>query len=376
MRTPSLLIELARAMALLNRKSYQDATSKAAQSKSSWTPKARWYNGGNCGERRRDVERRAIVIGGAGFIGSHLVDRLATEGFRVLVIDNGSTGSLDNLAQWADHKAVRVLVSDITDPLPPDHFGWRSADVVLHLASPASPVHYRRLSLETLRVNSLGTWHALELAQALGARFVLASTSEVYGDPEVSPQPESYWGHVNPVGPRACYDESKRFGEALTMEWRRRYGLDVRILRFFNCYGPRMQIEDGRVVPNFVRQALSGEALTIYGDGSQTRSFCYVSDEVEAIWRAATYPDLDGEILNVGNPEEHTIREFAEIVARVVGVPLKTAHGPLPPDDPTNRCPDISRARHVLGWEPVVALEDGLRRTIADFERRGVGAAR
>lgn len=312
-----------------------------------------------------------MVIGGAGFIGSHLVDRLVEEGFVVLVVDNASTGRFENLSRWAGTRDVRIDTADITDPLPADGFGLRTADLVFHLASPASPVHYRRLALETLRVNSVGTWHALELAQRWGARLVLASTSEVYGDPEVTPQPESYWGHVNPVGPRACYDESKRFGEALTMEWHRRHGLDVRILRFFNCYGPRMQLEDGRVVPNFVTQALSGQPLTIYGDGSQTRSFCYVSDEVDAIWRAASLPGLAGEIINVGNPEEHTIREFAEIVARVAGVPLTVAHNPLPPDDPTNRCPDISRARDLLAWEPRVSLTDGLTRTIADFRARG-----
>lgn len=316
------------------------------------------------------MQRNAVVIGGAGFIGSHLVDRLVREEFVVTVVDNVATGNWDNLAQWAGNPRVTPVTHDLSEPLPKILWDLGQAECVFHLASPASPVHYRRLSLETLKVNSLGTWHALEWAERLGARFILASTSEVYGDPEVRPQPETYWGHVNPVGERACYDESKRFAETLTMEWRRRYGLDVRILRFFNCYGPRMQIDDGRVVPNFIRQALSGNPLTVYGTGLQTRSFCFVSDEVDAIVRAATYDGLAGEVINIGNPEEHTIQEFAEIVARVANVPLMTQFAPLPPDDPTNRRPDITKARRLLHWQPVVELEDGLRQTIADFQAR------
>lgn len=312
--------------------------------------------------------QRAVVIGGAGFIGSHLVDRLVAEDYEVLVLDNEATGSFSNLSRWQGDPRVRTERFDITRPIPPEAFGWSKARYVFHLASPASPVHYRRLSLETLRANSEGTWHALELTRTLSARFILASTSEVYGDPEISPQPESYWGHVNPVGVRACYDESKRFAEAYTMEWHRRHGTDVRILRFFNCYGPRMQTEDGRVVPNFIMQALRGEPLTIYGSGQQTRSFCYVSDEVDGIYRAASKDGLAGEIINIGNPEEHTIQEFAEIVARVAGVSLQTVPRPLPPDDPTNRCPDISKARALLGWSPQVSLEDGLEATIAYFK--------
>ena len=321
------------------------------------------------------MQETCVVIGGAGFIGSHLVDKLVGEHqARVLVLDNESTGSFANLERWRGNDRVQIERADITDPLPAHRFGLTRADIVFHLASPASPVHYRRLSIETLLVNSVGTLHGLEWANELGARFVLASTSEVYGDPEVSPQTEAYWGHVNPVGFRACYDESKRFGEALTMEWHRRHRLDVRILRFFNCYGPRMQMDDGRVVPNFVAQALRGEPLTVYGDGSQTRSFCYVSDEVEAIYRAATRPNLSGQIINIGNPEEHTIREFAEIVAKVARVPFRTERGALPPDDPTNRRPDISRAETLLDWRPTVSLEEGLRRTIADFKDRGAAS--
>jgi nucleoside-diphosphate-sugar epimerase len=309
--------------------------------------------------------KNALVTGGAGFIGSHLVDRLVSEGFQVWALDNLATGSWDNLAQH-DEKSVHRIFSDVSEPWD---FGAlpASVDWVFHLASPASPVHYRRLAVETLMVNSQGTKHALDAARRWNARFLLASTSESYGDPTVSPQPETYWGHVNPVGPRSCYDESKRFGEALTAEYVRSYGLDARILRFFNCYGPRMQSEDGRVVPNFVRQALAGQPLTVYGDGHQTRSFCYVSDEVDAIWRAAVTENLTGEIINIGNPEERTILNFAEAVAAVAGIPLIVEPRPLPPDDPTNRCPDITKARNLLGWEPQVGLEEGLKATFAYF---------
>ncbi|MCY0879231.1 MAG: GDP-mannose 4,6-dehydratase [Firmicutes bacterium] len=307
----------------------------------------------------------AVVTGGAGFVGSHLVDRLMQEGWRVWVLDNCSTGTWANLAHHASDRLVRVTW-DVSQPWPRPQLPER-ADVVFHLASPASPVHYRRLAVETLMVNSVGTKHALDAALDWGARFVLTSTSEAYGDPQVSPQPESYWGHVNPVGPRSCYDESKRFAEALTSEYVRSFKLDARILRLFNCYGPRMQREDGRVVPNFVWQALQGKPLTVYGDGQQTRSFCYVSDEVEAIWRAAIVDGLAGEVINIGNPEERTIRHFAEVVAEVAGIPLTIEWRPLPPDDPTNRCPDIAKARTLLQWEPQVSLTDGLRETLKYF---------
>ncbi len=313
----------------------------------------------------------AVILGGAGFMASHLVDRLVAEGQNAVVLDNFCTGSRTNLANHLAHPdRVRILDRDVSEPFTAASLGIADAATVYQMASPASPVHYRRLSLETLTANALGALHGLRLAQELGARFVLASTSEVYGDPEMSPQSESYWGRVNPIGERACYDEGKRFSEALTMEWHRRHGLDVRILRFFNCYGPRMQTEDGRVVPNFISQALAGEPLTVYGDGRQTRSFCYVSDEVDGIYRAATRPDLGGMVFNIGNPEEHTILEFAQIVADVAGVPLTTVGKPLPSDDPTHRRPDIARARHLLGWEPKVSLRDGLRRTIAEFRMR------
>ncbi|MBX5466992.1 MAG: GDP-mannose 4,6-dehydratase [Firmicutes bacterium] len=314
--------------------------------------------------------RTAIVTGGAGFIGSHLVDRLVAEGWdQVVVLDNLVTGSWENLAGHHPDR-VRRIFHDVCEPWDETAWNLEGVDLVVHLASPASPVHYRRLALETMWANSRGTGHALEVARRFNARFILGSTSETYGDPLVSPQDEGYWGNVNPIGPRACYDESKRFGEALTMEYHRRYGLDVRILRFFNCYGPRMQQEDGRVVPNFIRQALTGEPLTVYGDGSQTRSFCYVSDEVEAIFQAAVRPGLAGEVFNVGNPEERTILSFAELVADLVGVPLRTVKAPLPADDPKSRCPNIQKARQLLGWEPKVPLREGLRRTIEYFRAR------
>ncbi len=313
--------------------------------------------------------KTALVTGGAGFIGSHLVDRLVSEGIRVVVLDNLATGNWDNLAHHDEQHVTRVLW-DVSEPWPDDILP-RAVDWVFHLASPASPVHYRRLAVQTLMVNSVGTKHALDFALRSHARFILASTSESYGDPEVSPQPETYWGRVNPVGPRSCYDESKRFGEALTSEYVRTYDLDARILRFFNCYGPRMQAEDGRVVPNFVRQALQGEALTVYGTGQQTRSFCYVSDEVDGIWRAAVADGIAGEIINIGNPEERTILNFAEMVADIAGITLQIEPRPLPPDDPTNRCPDISKARRILGWEPRTDLRVGLEETFRFFRSQG-----
>lgn len=310
--------------------------------------------------------KTALVTGGAGFIGSHLVDRLVSEDIHVFVLDNLATGTWENIAHH-DKQHVTRLLWDVSQPWPetslPTEVQW-----VFHLASPASPVHYRRLAVETLMVNSMGTKNALDFALRMRARFILASTSESYGDPEISPQPETYWGRVNPVGPRSCYDESKRFGEALTSEYVRKYQLDARILRFFNCYGPRMQAEDGRVVPNFVRQALRGSALTVYGTGEQTRSFCYVSDEVEGIWMAATVDGIAGEVINIGNPEERSILNFAEVVADIAKIPLKIEPRPLPPDDPTNRCPDITKARQLLGWEPRIDLRSGLQKTFRFFQ--------
>lgn len=307
----------------------------------------------------------AIVTGGLGFIGSHLVELLVRNGIEVAVIDNLCTGTRKNLPPGVD-EAVSVVEIDVSEPWPA-HRIPKCVDVVFHLASPASPRQYRRLSVATLMANSYGTKNALDWAKQSGARFVFASTSEVYGDPQVTPQSESYWGHVNPVGPRSCYDESKRFGESLTMEYVRQFDLDARIVRLFNCYGPRMQADDGRVIPTFVAQVLANAPLTIYGTGTQTRSFCYVTDEILAIFRAAEVPGLAGEIINVGNPNPLTIAQLAELICSIAGRPVGFEFRTLPPDDPTNRCPDIDKARRLLSWEPVVSIEDGLSATLQYF---------
>lgn len=305
---------------------------------------------------------RVVITGGAGFIGSHLVERYLGDGAEVVAVDNFCTGAAANLAAIDGDPRFRFVRADVSDGIPVDG----AVDVVLHFASPASPVDYARLALETLAVNSRGTEHACDLAERSGARLVYASTSEIYGDPLVHPQVEDYWGNVNPVGPRACYDEGKRFGEALVAtRLRLRPALDARVVRIFNTYGPRMRARDGRVVPNLITQALAGEPLTIYGDGSQTRSFTYVDDLTDGIMRVAAAPVARGAIVNLGNPQETTIAAFAAVVAELTGVPLRTISQPLPPDDPQRRRPDITRARTIFGWEPRVALRDGLARTIA-----------
>ncbi|MCL6544394.1 MAG: SDR family oxidoreductase [Bryobacteraceae bacterium] len=304
---------------------------------------------------------RLVMSGAAGFIGSHLCDRLLADGHFVLGVDNLLTGSLRNLEHLASHPGFAFLRHDVTQPLQVDG----PVDGVLHLASPASPKDYLQYPIETLEVGSAGTRNLLELARRHGARFLLASTSECYGDPLEHPQRESYWGNVNPVGPRSCYDEAKRFAEAMTMAYHRKYGLRTNIARIFNTYGPRMQLDDGRVVPSFIDQALRGKPVTIYGDGSQTRSFCYVSDLVDGLVRLMfsdeRYP------VNLGNPAEMTIREFAECVCRLTGAKPEFEHHPLPEDDPQRRRPDITKARTLLGWEPRVPLEEGLRLTIEYF---------
>lgn len=312
----------------------------------------------------------SLVTGAAGFLGSHLVDRLLAEGHVVVGVDNLSTGRVENLAGAMKSPNFIFVRADITRDfdLPDLRYAY-----VWHLASPASPRDYRRLSIETMMVNALGTKKMLDLALAHNARFLLASTSEVYGDPEVHPQPEDYWGHVNPVGARACYDEGKRFAEALTMEYHRRHGLDVRIVRIFNTYGPRMQAKDGRVVPNFICQALRGEPLTVYGNGDQTRSLCYVDDLIEGLVLAMGEPGIAGEVFNLGNPEEYTVQQLAEVVAGICGVPLQVVHVPLPPDDPRRRRPDITKARHLLGWEPRTSLAEGLRQTVSYFRESVFG---
>jgi dTDP-glucose 4,6-dehydratase len=307
---------------------------------------------------------RTLVTGGAGFLGSHLCDRLLAEGHEVICADNLITGNVDNVAHLFGREQFRFLKQDVTEYL----YVEGPIDFILHFASPASPVDYLRLPIQTLKVGSLGTHKALGLAKAKGARFLLASTSEVYGDPQVHPQPESYWGHVNPVGPRGVYDEAKRFAEAMTMAYHRYHGVETRIARIFNTYGPRMRPNDGRVVSNFLVQALEGKALTVYGDGRQTRSFCYVADEVDGLFRLLM--SSEREPVNLGNPAERTIRDLVAAVEKILGHPLAVTYEPLPQDDPRVRQPDIARARERLGWEPKVDLEDGLRETIAYFRGR------
>jgi dTDP-glucose 4,6-dehydratase len=304
---------------------------------------------------------RILVTGAAGFLGSHLCDRLLADGHRVIGMDNYITGTPANVAHLLHHPSFQFVRNDVTTFIEVEG----PLDAVMHFASPASPVDYLELPIQTLKVGSLGTHKALGLARAKGARFLLASTSEVYGDPLVHPQPESYWGNVNPVGPRGVYDEAKRFAEALTMAYHRYHALDTRIVRIFNTFGPRMRPHDGRVVSNFIRQALGGEPLTVYGDGSQTRSFCYVEDLVEGIVRL--FERGTPEPTNIGNPGEFTVRELADHVLALTGSRSEIVHRPLPEDDPRVRQPDIGRARELLGWEPCVPLDEGLSRTIAYF---------
>ncbi|HEV2290618.1 MAG TPA: UDP-glucuronic acid decarboxylase family protein [Gemmatimonadales bacterium] len=307
---------------------------------------------------------RVLITGAAGFLGSHLTDRFLAEGHEVIGMDNLLTGSMDNLAHLAGDARFKFIRHDVTEFM----YVEGKLDGVLHFASPASPVDYLEFPIQTLKVGSLGTHKALGLAKAKGARFFLASTSEVYGDPQVHPQPETYWGHVNPVGPRGVYDEAKRFAEALTMAYHRYHAVDTRIIRIFNTYGPRMRARDGRVVSNFIVQALKGEPLTVYGAGLQTRSFCYVSDLVDGIYRLFQSGRTDP--TNVGNPAEFTVRQLAELVLRSTGSASPIVERPLPTDDPKVRQPDITVARTVLGWEPKVPLEEGLTRTIAHFRSR------
>jgi len=304
---------------------------------------------------------RAIVTGGAGFIGSHLCEALLARGDDVLCLDNLSTGSEQNIAHLLPNPHFRFIQHDICKPLDiPEPAHW-----VLHLASPASPVDYARLPIQTLKVGSLGTHNALGIALRHGARFLLASTSEVYGDPEVHPQTEDYWGHVNPVGPRSCYDEAKRFAEALTVAYARAHSVNTCIVRIFNTFGPRMRLHDGRVVPAFIGQALAGEPFTVFGDGSQTRSFCYISDMVRGL--LAALDSAESGPVNLGNPAEMTILDFASKIAQVAGVACKLEHRPLPQDDPRQRRPDITRAKKLLGWEPQISLDEGLAQTYLWF---------
>jgi dTDP-glucose 4,6-dehydratase len=304
---------------------------------------------------------RVLITGGAGFIGSHLCERFLNDGYDVIAMDNLLTGKLENIAHLFGRDGFVFVKQDVTNYI---HVSG-PLDAVLHFASPASPVDYMRCPIQTLKVGSLGTHKALGVAKEKGATFLLASTSEVYGDPLVHPQPESYWGNVNPIGPRGVYDEAKRFAEAITMAYHRYHGLDTRIVRIFNTFGPRMRIGDGRVVPAFLSQVLRGEPLTVYGDGSQTRSFCYVTDLVEGVVRLLGSTCSDP--VNIGNPEERTIRDFAQTILRQFDSKVGMTFLPLPQDDPKVRRPDISQAQELLGWAPKVLLEDGLKATCDYF---------
>jgi len=310
------------------------------------------------------AEQRAVILGAAGFIGSHLTDRFLAEGWSVLGVDNLITGTMRNLAHLAREPRFEFLEQDVCRPL--EVAGPVAA--VLDFASPASPIDYLEKPFETMHVGSIGVENALKLAEAKGARFLLSSTSEVYGDPLEHPQREAYWGNVNPIGPRSVYDEAKRFAEAITMAYRRYRKVETRIARIFNTYGPRMRLNDGRVVPTLVAQALRGEPLTVFGDGLQTRSFCYVDDNVEGMWRLLRSDFTDP--VNIGNPVEMTIRAFADAVQRHVGSHCTIVHRPLPQDDPKVRKPDITRAREVLGWEPTVGFDEGMRRSVAWFREQ------
>jgi len=310
---------------------------------------------------------RSIVTGGAGFVGSHLCDFLIARGQEVICLDNLITGKRENIAHLLSNKRFRFLKKDVSRKLP----ALPKAQYVFHLASPASPVGYMTYSIQTIQTNSVGTQHLLEFSKKSGAKFLFASTSEVYGDPHVHPQKESYWGNVNSFGPRSSYDESKRLGEALVYEYIHKFKVDGRLVRIFNTYGPRLNEDDGRVVSNFITQALRGKSLTVYGNGRQTRSFCYVSDLVEGLWKAIASPQTKGDVFNLGNPQETTIRQFATVVLGLCGIPgLKIINKSLPQDDPVRRKPDISKAKRVLGWSPKVPLKLGLTHTINWYRGR------
>ncbi len=307
---------------------------------------------------------RVLITGGAGFLGSHLCDLFLQRGHQVIAMDNLITGNIRNIAHLAGNDNFTFIKQDVTEYI----YIAGPVDAVLHFASPASPVDFIQFPIKILKVGALGTHKALGLCKAKGARFLLASTSEVYGDPLVHPQREDYWGNVNPIGIRGAYDEAKRFAEAMTMAYHRQHGIETRIVRIFNTYGPRMRLDDGRVVPNFVGQALRGEPLTVYGDGSQTRSFCYYADLIEGIYRLLMSDEV--EPVNIGNPEEVSILRFAQLINEMTGNRAGIVFQPLPPNDPKLRRPDISKARRILNWEPKVSLEEGMRETIAYFKDR------
>ncbi|MFD0892814.1 SDR family oxidoreductase [Luteolibacter ambystomatis] len=310
--------------------------------------------------------KTAVVTGGAGFVPSHLVERLLADGLKVIALDNFVTGHRRNIEHLIGNPDFQFIEQDVSESFEIEG----PVDFVFHMASPASPIDYVKIPLETLKAGSYASHNALELARVKGATYLVASTSEVYGDPEIHPQPEGYWGNVNPVGVRSCYDEAKRYAEAVTMAYHRAHGVDTKIVRIFNTYGPRMRLDDGRVVPAFIGQALRGEPMTMFGGGGQTRSFCYVSDLVEGIWKLARSNTNDP--VNIGNPHEMTIYQFGEAIARHFDIELEVENRPMPPDDPKVRKPDIARAKDVLHWEPVVSFDDGIARTIEYF--RGVVA--
>lgn len=305
-----------------------------------------------------------LITGAAGFIGSHLCERFLKEGFQVIGMDNFITGSPNNIAHLFGHPKFKFIHYNVINYI----YLEGPVDLVLHFACPASPVDYLSHPIHTMKVDSLGTLNTLGLAKLKKSRYVFASTSEVYGDPTIHPQPETYWGYVNPVGPRSVYDESKRFSEAMCMAYHREHSIDVRIARIFNTYGPRMRINDGRVIPNFITQALKGEPLTVYGDGKQTRSFCYIDDLVEGIFRLSTEDGLSGQVVNLGNPQEVSIIDLAKLILELTGSSSKIVFRSLPADDPKRRCPDIKKAKELLSWEPKVSLKDGLRITINWFK--------
>jgi dTDP-glucose 4,6-dehydratase len=307
---------------------------------------------------------RILITGGAGFIGSHLCDRFISEGHEVLCLDNLITGTTDNISHLAGNPRFRFIKHDVTDYI----FVEEKLDAILHFASPASPADYLNYPIQTLKVGSLGTHKALGLAKEKKARFLLASTSEVYGDPLLHPQTEEYWGNVNPIGPRGVYDEAKRFAEAMTMAYHRYHKLETRIARIFNTYGPRMRLNDGRVVPNFILQALQGKDLTVYGEGSQTRSFCYIDDLVEGVLQLLFSGENDP--INLGNPDEFSVLDFAKVILEITGSPSRIIHQPLPVDDPRVRRPDIAKAIKILNWQPKVGLREGIQKTIPYFQEK------
>jgi len=310
------------------------------------------------------MRKRVLVTGGAGFIGSHLCERLLQEGHEVICVDNFYTGTKDNIKHLMNNPYFEIIRHDITFPL------YVEADEIYHLACPASPVHYQKDPVFTIKTAVHGTINMLGLAKRTRAKILLASTSEVYGDPEVHPQPEEYWGNVNPIGPRACYDQGKRCAETLFFDYHRHHKVKIKIARIFNTYGPRMQIKDGRVISNFIAQALKGEDITVYGDGSQTRSFCYIDDMIEGLIRLMNTPDEIIGPINLGNPKETSILELAQKIIQLTGSNSKIVFKPLPQDDPRRRCPDITKAKLILNWEPKISLEEGLKRTIEYFKQK------